>query len=139
MQARESDGVGPGRPSLRALAQEPSAHCTPVSGRRIVVAGGAGFIASHLCDRLIERGDDVIAVDNLLTGSRQNLSQLVGHGRFTFLEQDVCEPFAVDGRVDAVLDLARPASPKDFATIPLEILAVGSIGTRQLLELARAK
>jgi dTDP-glucose 4,6-dehydratase len=110
-----------------------------VSGRRIVVAGGAGFIASHLCDRLIDRGDEVIAVDNLVTGSRQNLGELVGHERFSFIEHDVCEPVAVDGPLDAVLDLASPASPKDFFTIPLEILAAGSIGTRQLLELARAK
>jgi dTDP-glucose 4,6-dehydratase len=110
-----------------------------VTGRRIVVAGGAGFIASHVCDRLIERGDEVIAVDNLLTGSRQNLSDLIGREAFTFIDQDVCEPLAIEGPVDAVLDLASPASPKDFFTVPLEILAVGSLGARQLLELARAK
>jgi dTDP-glucose 4,6-dehydratase len=110
-----------------------------VSGRRIVVAGAAGFIASHLCDRLVDRGDDVVAVDNLLTGSRQNLGHLSPHERFTFLEHDVCQPLAISGPVDAVLDLASPASPKDFATLPLEILAVGSTGTRELLELARAK
>jgi dTDP-glucose 4,6-dehydratase len=110
-----------------------------VSGRRIVVAGGAGFIASHLCDRLIDGGDEVIAVDNLVTGSRQNLAQLSGHERFSFIEQDVCQPVAIDGPIHAVLDLASPASPKDFFTIPLEILAAGSTGTRELLELARAK
>jgi nucleoside-diphosphate-sugar epimerase len=110
-----------------------------VTGRRVVVAGGAGFIASHLCDRLIERGDEVVVVDNLLTGSRRNLSHLVGNKAFTFVEQDVCEPLVIEGRVDAVLDLASPASPKDFSTIPLEILAVGSSGVRELLELARAK
>jgi nucleoside-diphosphate-sugar epimerase len=104
-----------------------------------VVAGGAGFIGSHLCDRLLDRGDGVIAVDSLLTGSRANVAHLAGHERFELVPHDVCEPFDIDGDVDAVLDLASPASPKDFAVLPLEILAVGSIGTRNLLDLARAK
>jgi dTDP-glucose 4,6-dehydratase len=108
-------------------------------GRRVVVAGGAGFIGSHLCDRLLERGDEVIAVDNFLTGARSNLTTMADHDRFSFVEHDVCQPLAVDGSVDAVLHLASPASPKDFATLPLEILAVGSDGTRNLLELARTK
>jgi len=106
---------------------------------RVVVAGGAGFIGSHLCDRLIGRGDDVVAVDNLLTGSRTNIAHLAAEGRFRLVEHDVCEPLDIDGDVDAVLDLASPASPKDFAVLPLEILAVGSAGARNLLELARTK
>jgi nucleoside-diphosphate-sugar epimerase len=106
---------------------------------RVVVAGGAGFIGSHVCDRLIERGDEVVAVDNLVTGSRRNLAHLTSEARFELVEHDVCEPFEVDGDVHAVLDLASPASPKDFAVLPLEILAVGSAGTRNLLELARVK
>jgi len=111
-----------------------------VSGsRRVVVAGGAGFIASHLCDQLLARGDEVIAVDNFLTGSRGNISHLFPYERFSFIDQDVCQRFEIDGAVDAVMHLASPASPKDFATIPLEILDVGSTGTRNLLELARAK
>jgi len=109
------------------------------SGRRVVVAGGAGFIGSHLCERLLQRGDEVVAVDNYITGSRANLASLFGTDRFTFVEQDVCAPLDVDGPVDAVLHLASPASPKDFATLPIEILDVGSVGTRNLLELARRK
>jgi dTDP-glucose 4,6-dehydratase len=109
------------------------------TGRRVVVAGGAGFIGSHLCQRLLGRGDEVVAVDNFLTGSRSNLQELRDSDAFSFVDHDVCHPLTVDGRVDAVLHLASPASPKDFATLPLEILAVGSDGTRSLLELARAK
>jgi dTDP-glucose 4,6-dehydratase len=109
------------------------------AGRRVVVAGGAGFIGSHLCEQLLGRGDEVVAVDNYLTGSRSNVAHLLDAGGFSFVEHDVCQPLALDGAVDAVLHLASPASPKDFATLPLEILAVGSDGTRNLLELARAK
>jgi nucleoside-diphosphate-sugar epimerase len=106
---------------------------------RVVVAGGAGFIGSHLCDHLLDRGDEVVAIDNLVTGSRANVAHLTGHAHFQLVTHDVCEPLDVDGDVDAVLDLASPASPKDFAVLPLEILAVGSTGTRHLLELARTK
>jgi len=104
-----------------------------------VVAGGAGFIGSHVCDRLIERGDDVIAIDNFVTGARSNVAHLASEERFQLVEHDVCEPLELDGDVHYVLDLASPASPKDFAVLPLEILAVGSAGTRSLLELARLK
>jgi dTDP-glucose 4,6-dehydratase len=106
---------------------------------RVVVAGGAGFIGSHVCDRLVERGDDVVAVDNFVTGARSNVAHLEGEQRFQLVEHDVCEPLELDGDVHAVLDLASPASPKDFAVLPLEILAVGSAGARNLLELARVK
>ncbi len=109
------------------------------AGRRVVVAGGAGFIGSHLCEHLLGRGDEVVAVDNYITGSRWNVVHLFDVGGFSFVDHDVCRPLSVDGPVDAVLHLASPASPKDFATLPLEILAVGSDGTRNLLELARAK
>jgi nucleoside-diphosphate-sugar epimerase len=104
-----------------------------------VVAGGAGFIGSHMCEHLLRRGDVVVAVDNFLTGSAANIRHLLANKRFSFVEHDVCEPLEIDGAVDAVLHLASPASPKDFATLPLEILAVGSSGTRNLLELARVK
>ena len=104
------------------------------------MAGGAGFIGSHLCDALVARGDEVIAVDNLLTGRLQNVAHLNGHERFSLIEHDITIPIVgadwLDGPVDAVLDLASPASPDDFATLPLEILAVGSTGTRNLLDLA---
>ncbi|MEP6661042.1 MAG: UDP-glucuronic acid decarboxylase family protein [Acidimicrobiales bacterium] len=106
---------------------------------RVVVAGGAGFIGSHMCDALIGRGDEVVAVDNLVTGQRSNLAHVEGRKDFTFFEHDVTEPFDLGGDVDAVMDLASPASPDDFLRLPLEILAVGSTGTRNLLELAREK
>jgi len=106
---------------------------------RAIVAGGGGFIGSHLCDALLDRGDEVIAVDNFATGRRLNLEHLVDHPRFTVVEHDVTEPLVVDGAVDAVLNLASPASPIDFLRMPLEILAVGSTGTRNLLDLAVSK
>lgn len=104
---------------------------------RLVVSGAAGFIGSHLCDRLIAEGHEVIGVDNFLTGSRRNLEHLLEHPRFCLLEQDVTQPFAVSGPVDGVLHLASPASPKDYLEHPIETLEVGSLGTRNLLELAR--
>jgi dTDP-glucose 4,6-dehydratase len=110
-----------------------------MSGRRVVVAGGAGFIGSHLCDRLLARGDEVVALDNLVTGAAANVAHLRDHSRFELRVVDVCDPIAVEGAVDAVLDLASPASPKDFADLALEILDVGSVGTKHLLELARVK
>ncbi len=103
---------------------------------RVVVAGGAGFLGSHLCDALIGRGDQVVCVDNLITGNRENVRDLLDHERFEFVKHDVVESLHVDGVVDAVMNLASPASPKDFLTIPLQILDVGSRGTRELLELA---
>jgi nucleoside-diphosphate-sugar epimerase len=106
---------------------------------RVVVAGGAGLIGSFLCEALVARGDDVVAVDNLLTGRRDNLTSLDGHPRFRLVEHDVCRPLDLDGPIDVVFDLASPASPDDFDRIPLEILAVGSVGTGNLLDLARTK
>ena len=103
---------------------------------RILVAGGAGFIGSHLCDALLERGDTVLAVDNFISGRPENISHLRTHERFGFIEADICKPFVPRGPFDAVLNFASPASPADFDRIPLEILAVGSTGTRQLLDIA---
>jgi dTDP-glucose 4,6-dehydratase len=100
------------------------------------MAGAAGFIGSHLCDRLIADGHSVIAVDNYLTGSSRNLEHLSREPRFDFMEQDVTRPFQIAGPVDAVLNLASPASPKDYLEHPIETLDVGSLGTRNLLELA---
>jgi nucleoside-diphosphate-sugar epimerase len=106
---------------------------------RVLLAGGAGFIGSHLADALLARGDEVIAVDNFITGRPENIEHLEDHERFLFLEQDVTDALLIDGQLDAVMDLASPASPADFETIPLEILAVGSTGTRNLLDLAVIK
>ncbi|MGB0113716.1 MAG: UDP-glucuronic acid decarboxylase family protein [Ilumatobacteraceae bacterium] len=107
---------------------------------RVVVAGGAGFLGSHLCDSLVERGDEVVCIDNCVTGSAANVAHLVSNDAFTFVEHDISEGEAlpVDGTVDAVMNLASPASPKDYLALPLETLAVGSVGTRNLLDLARA-
>ena len=109
---------------------------------RVLVAGGAGFIGSHLCDVLVDRGDTVVVVDNLLTGRVANVGHLVGRSTFRFVDADISaglpselhegEPF------ELVMNLASPASPSDFARLPLEILAVGSRGNTNLLELAAA-
>ncbi len=102
------------------------------------MSGAAGFIGSHFCDRLIAEGHHVVGLDNLITGSPRNLEHLRGNPRFEFREQDVCRPFNVDGPVDGVLHLASFASPKDYLEHPIETMDVGSAGTRNLLELARA-
>jgi len=103
---------------------------------RVVVAGGSGFLGSHLCDALLERGDEVVCVDNFITGSEKNVEHLSNDDRFTLIEHNVVSPIVVDGKVDAVVNLASPASPKDYLAKPLETLDVGSRGTRELLELA---
>jgi dTDP-glucose 4,6-dehydratase len=103
---------------------------------RVVVAGGAGFLGSHLCDLLIERGDVVECVDDLTTGSADNVAHLEGHPNFALHVADVVHEVPVDGTVDAVCHLASPASPPAYLARPLETLAVGSEGTRRLLELA---
>ncbi len=104
---------------------------------RSIVLGGAGFIGSHLVDRLLARGDEVVAVDSLLTGRRDNADRNGGNPRYQFLQHDICVPIPVDGRAEAVFNLASPASPIDYAKLPLETLDVGSTGTRQALDLAR--
>jgi len=103
---------------------------------KALVAGGAGFIGSHLCAALLERGDDVLCVDNLATGSRQNVEALQHHDRFSFLEHDVCQP--LDGTIEAdlVFHLASPASVPDYLARPLETLLVNSQGTWHLIDLA---
>jgi len=106
---------------------------------RILVTGGAGFVGSHLCDRLLSNGHDVIAMDNLVTGSTDNIAHLAGNRRFKFIFHDVTEYIYVPGALDAVMNLASPASPVDFARIPIPILKVGSLGTHNTLGLALAK
>jgi dTDP-glucose 4,6-dehydratase len=104
---------------------------------RVVVAGAAGLIGSHLTESLVRRGDEVVAVDDLSTGRPENLVALIGHPRFEFIEADVSEAVPVSGVVDAVCNFASPASPDDFSRIPLQILRSGSLGTLNTLELAR--
>jgi nucleoside-diphosphate-sugar epimerase len=109
---------------------------------RVVVTGGAGFLGSHLCGALLDRGDQVVAVDNLLSGSRANVAALADRPGFSFVEADVIESIPVDGPVDVVAHLASPASPnprspKGYLSHPIATLRVGSEGTRNALDLAR--
>ena len=104
--------------------------------KRAAISGAAGFIGSHFCDRLLAEGFEVIGLDNLLTGSERNIEHLKSNPKFTFLLQDITEPFEI-GPVDYVLNLASPASPKDYLEHPIETLDVGSIGNRRMLELAQ--
>jgi dTDP-glucose 4,6-dehydratase len=104
---------------------------------RYVISGAAGFIGSHLCERLISANHHVLALDNLITGHRENIAHLLDHPNFEFRQQDVCEPFRVSGSVDRVLHLASLASPVDYLKHPIETLESGSIGTRNMLEVAR--
>ncbi len=106
---------------------------------RILVTGGAGFIGSHLCDRLLADGHEVVAMDNLITGTVDNIAHLAGNRRFKFIFHDVTEYIYVPGPLDVVMHLASPASPVDFARIPIQILKVGSLGTHNTLGLALAK
>ena len=106
---------------------------------RIVVAGGAGFVGSHLCERLLDDGHEVVCVDNLITGRREHADMLSANHGFSFIERNISQPFEVDGPVDAVMNLASPASPVDFPRYPIQILKVGSLGTLHTLGIAHAK
>ena len=106
---------------------------------KVLITGGAGFLGSHLCDTLIQHGNEVVCVDNLLTGRFENIAHLRSNRRFQFIEADVCEYKYADGPVDAVLHFASPASPKDYLVYPIHTLKVGSFGTHRALELARTE
>ncbi len=110
-----------------------------MSGRRVVVTGGAGFLGSHLCDSLLAGGDEVVAIDNLSTGKLANVEHLFGHDGFTFVRHDVSTYVWVPGTVDAVLHFASPASPRDYLELPIPTLKVGSLGTHNTLGLAKDK
>jgi dTDP-glucose 4,6-dehydratase len=106
---------------------------------RVLITGGAGFLGSHLCDRLIGMGHHVVCVDNLITGSMDNLAHLVGHERFSFVQYNVCDYLYVEGSLDAVMHFASPASPQDYLEFPIATLKVGALGTHKALGLAKAK
>lgn len=104
-----------------------------------VVTGGAGFLGSHLCDALLDRGHRVTCVDNFLTGSPANIAHLTGHERFRFIKHDVSQDLYLPDAVDGVLHFASPASPRDYLEFPIQTLKVGSLGTHNMLGLAKAK
>lgn len=106
---------------------------------RTLVTGGAGFLGSHLCDRLIHEGHFVICMDNLITGDMDNIAHLIGHERFRYIHHDVTEYTYVEGELDNILHFASPASPIDYLQLPIQTLKVGSLGTHKALGLAKAK
>ena len=121
----------------------PPAHPSPVAvsfeQRKVLVTGAAGFIGSHLCELLLRLGAEVIGVDNLATGRIENLSTALSNSSFTFEPRDITTPFDVSGPLDYVFHLASPASPLDYARLPLETLKVGAQGTLHALDVAQAK
>ena len=106
---------------------------------RVVVTGAAGFLGSHLSDRLLAEGHEVVGLDNLVTGDERNIAHLAGNRKFRFLLHDVTEYIFLDGPVDAILHFASPASPIDYLQIPIQTLKVGALGTHKALGVARAK
>lgn len=106
---------------------------------RSLITGGAGFLGSHLCDRLIAEGHEVICMDNLVTGSADNIAHLFGNPRFQFVQHDVTNYIYVEGKLDYILHFASPASPIDYLKLPIQTLKVGSLGTHKALGLAKAK
>lgn len=107
--------------------------------KTIVITGGAGFIGSHLCDRLVSDGNKVVCLDNLITGSKDNIRHLLKSGKFSFLKHNVTRFIRINGRVDYVLHLASLASPEDYLKYPIQTLKVGSLGTHNALGLAKEK
>ena len=106
---------------------------------RTLITGGAGFLGSHLCDRFIAEGHEVICMDNFITGSPDNVAHLVGHERFSLIKHDVSNYVYVAGELDYILHFASPASPIDYLQLPIQTLKVGALGTHNLLGLAKDK
>lgn len=106
---------------------------------RTLITGGAGFLGSHFCDRLIQEGHEVICLDNLITGRMENVAHVLGHEAFRVIKLDVTEYLDIDGPLDHVLHFASPASPVDYQRLPIQTLKVGSLGTHKTLGLAKAK
>lgn len=106
---------------------------------RAIITGGAGFLGSHLCDKLLSEGFEVVCIDNLITGSTNNISHLLGNGKFSFIHYDVTNYLFIDGQIDFIFHFASPASPIDYLKYPIQTLKVGSLGTLRALGLAKAK
>ena len=106
---------------------------------RTVITGGAGFVGSHLCERFLAEGHEVVVVDNLLTGHRDNIAHLLDNKAFSLIEHNISDPIQIDGAIDNILHFASPASPFDYLAHPIPTLKVGSLGTHNALGLAKAK
>ena len=106
---------------------------------RVLVTGGAGFLGSHLCDKLLGEGHEVVAMDNLLTGNTDNIAHLAGNPKFEFIKHNVTNYIYLAGNEDAILHFASPASPVDYLELPIQTLKVGSLGTHNALGVAKAK
>ena len=106
---------------------------------RVLITGGAGFLGSHLSDRFLAEGHTVIAMDNLITGSTDNIAHLAGHERFSYIKHDVTNYIFIEGPLDAILHFASPASPVDYLELPIQTLKVGALGTHKVLGLAKDK
>ena len=106
---------------------------------RVLITGGAGFLGSHLCDKFISEGYEVVCMDNLITGNMDNISHLIGNPKFKFIYYDVTDYVYVPGDLDLILHFASPASPIDYLKLPIQTLKVGSLGTHKVLGLAKAK
>src|SRR2546423_11648444 len=105
----------------------------------VLITGGSGFLGSHLSDRFLAEGHEVIAMDNLITGNMANIEHLAGRDRFLFIKHDVTNFIYIEGPLDPVLHFASPASPIDYLELPIQTLKVGALGTHKALGLARAK
>ncbi|MEL7342316.1 MAG: NAD-dependent epimerase/dehydratase family protein, partial [Bacteroidota bacterium] len=110
-----------------------------MSKQKVLITGGAGFLGSHLCDRFLKEGYEVVAMDNLITGNIQNIQHLFGVDGFKFVKHDVTNYTFVEGRLDYILHFASPASPIDYLKIPIQTLKVGAMGTHKILGLAKEK
>lgn len=140
-EVRETDKAETGRVSDHFALTPSSVTAGFIGGHvgfeRVVVAGGAGFIGTHLCRRLLDDGAQVVCVDNFATAPRSGIRSLLTRAGFTLVEGDICRPVDLDGPVDLVVNLASPASPHDYARLPVETLLTGSLGTHHLLNLAQ--
>jgi dTDP-glucose 4,6-dehydratase len=124
---------------MPALSITALLYCMSIRNPISLVTGGAGFLGSHLCDRLLAEGHSVICMDNLITGSMENISHILGNERFRFVKYNVTEYVHIDGPLDYILHFASPASPIDYLKLPIQTLKVGSLGTHKTLGLAKEK